>query len=492
MKKFILTTFVFGLLVIGSIGVLPFLIKVAGPGLMKETKPLSGVPFGYREFPIPERSLVAVKLDLPIDVLAGRVNQDFPSVITGVERKDLHKKIKNSQINWTINPGKLSLSNSGKNLSYDIPFTGLANATGNFGAFNIPVKGNADMNGSVRGSLTPTIERDWQVSPNLTTTVQVNHAMASLGKRDAVDARENVLAALNSKIKDAESRIGPSLTHTLNLKTGIQNLWTKAHITKLMIKEPGAWLVFDPVLAQMGPIDYSNPSAVSLTVGMVAQTFITNTEAQNRPPEAVPCLEFLPTAPVSDIRIPIIANLQALNLSLAQQAFLIRSDLGPTLKILHPTIELADEGKFNLSVDLNAQCGIFGDNISGRITVEAQPIVDCQTQSFGFTDVKLTMKSREAMAGAACWIFEEMIVKAIEQELRFDLNDHLPKIETEIQKVVNATKVPEGLELFFENPKITLLGVYTIEKNGWNEPASPGIVFVFGARGDISVKVSKI
>jgi hypothetical protein len=493
MRKFFLTLFVFGFLVFAALAAVPILIKVMGPDLMPDAEPPTGVPFGYREFPIPERSLVAVKLELPVEVLTRMANKDIPSQFTGVERKNLHEKMKDCEIHWRMLPGDLSLSNTGQNLSFNLPLTGSANATGRFGLFKIPVKGHANMRGMITGDFTPTIDSNWQVTPNLTTSFSAHQAIAHLGKKAPMDAREHVEAALRPKIKAEEAKIGPILTKALNMEQGVKNLWTKAHITKLMSKDPEAWLVFDPSLAQMGPIDYSSPSSVSVTIGMVAQTFITNTEAKNRLAESsVPYLNLVPQNPETDIRIPIIANLDALNSSLADETYLVTSRGGASVKVTKPRLELAEKGMINLTLDVNALDGLLGKGISGTVKLHARPLVDCRTQSFGFTDVKLTVETREFLSNAAAWLMGDVLVKAVERDLRIDLNDHLPKVENEIQKVVNSANVPEHLNLEFAKPDVALIGVYTIEKNGWNEAPSPGIVFVFGAKGDISVSLSKL
>lgn len=492
MKKFLLTIFVIGLLVFAAIAAVPILTKVVGPDMMLEAKPPTGVPFGYREFPIPERSILAVKLDLPVSALEDVANRDIPAQLAGVEKKDLHKKIKEGTIQWKMMPGHLTLQNTGHNLAFTLPINGNADATGRFGLFKIRVKGNAGMKGVITGDLTPVIDSDWQVSPNLTTNLNISHAVANYGRNGSKDIRDEVQSALEPKIKAEKAKIGPGLTDALNMQEGVQNLWKKTHLTKLMTKDPASWLVFDPAVAQMGPIDYSNPSSVSVTMGMVAQTFITNTEVGNREAEKIPYLHLVDENPKTELRVPIIANFKALNSSLADDEFVLTSKSGAKTKVSKLKLELADKGRLNLTLDVNTLSGVWGKGLSGTLQLQANPMVDCPSQTLGFTNVKMSVRTREVFSGTAAWLLEEMLVKAIEKELRIDLKEHLPKVENEIYKVVNAAKVPEHIELCFEKPKVELLGVYTIERNAWNEEYSPGIVFVFGAKGDISVKLIKI
>lgn len=492
MKKFLLTMFVLGLLVFAAIAAVPVLIRVVGPDMMPESVPPKGVPFGYREFPIPERSLLAVKLDLPIETLREMANRDIPKQITGSERQDLHKKIKDATIQWRMLPGNLTLQNTGSNLTYKLPLEGNANANGHFGLFKIGIKGNCSMSGSISGNFSPIIDSNWQVTPNLTHSLNITKAVANYGRQGPRDAKAEVEQALRPKINAELAKIGPALTGTLNMKEGVQNMWNKAHLVKLMTKDPDAWLVFDPAMAQMGPIDYSNTESVSITIGMVAQTFITNAEVRDRIAERVPYLNIVPENPVTDLRVPIIANLKALNSSLADDQFMVTTDSGIKIQVTRPGIELAEEGKLNVTLDIKTLTGVMGKGVSATVKLNARPIVDCETQSFGFTDVKMTLQTREFISRSAAWLLEGMLIKAIEKELRIDLNDHLPKVENELFKVINSAKVPEHLELCFENPEVELLGVYTVERNSWNEELNPGIVFVFGAKGDISVKLAKL
>jgi len=106
--------------------------------------------------------------------------------------------------------------------------------------------------------------------------------------------------------------------------------------------------------------------------------------------------------------------------------------------------------------------------------------------------VSLTVETREAVSKTAAWLMEELLVKSIESQVRFDLKEHLPKLEDEIYRVVTSVPVPEQFELHIEKPQVELLGVYTVNRVAWNQDSRPGIVAVLGAQGEINVRMKKL
>ena len=493
MKKFILTLLILGFLALAAvIAAVPYFTKVIGPDMMADIAPPTGVPMGFREFPLPERSVVAIKLELPVEALAQLANKNVPPELKGVERRNLHQKITQGTLQWKMMPGSLIVKNTGRDLAYSLPVRGSAHSTGRFGLLKVRVQGSADMRGAISGRFTPTIDPSWQIRPHLTTSLTVDRAIANLGRMGMVDVRNEVQTVAGPMIQSQVAKIGPGLTKALNLKPGIQKLWNQAHITKKMPKIASASIVFDPGLAEMGPIDYSSPHSLSLTVGMIAQSFISNTETKARQPETLPYLNLVKSNPVTAIRVPIITDLKILNQSLIDRVFLIKTKMGAAAKISQPQLEMGKSGFLNLNMNATALLGSWGNKLTGKIRVQAKPLVDCKTQTLGFTDVKLSVQSKETITGTAVWLFEELLVKAIQKELRIDLKDHLPELEMEIHKVIAATPVPAHTDLYFEKPKVELLGVYTINRTAWNAEKSPGIVFVLGAKGKISVRMNQL
>lgn len=495
MRKFFLALFVLTLITLGIVvAAVPLFTKVLGPQYLLNVDPPSGAPFGDRDFPIPEKSTVAVQLELPVKLLGDLASRNAPRELKGVQRKNLHEKMTDGVVNWRMWPGPVKVNNSGKDLTFFLPVAGDAHCTGKFGRLKINVKGNANVEGVLSGRMQPYISSDWQVVPQIKTLVRIRKANVTFGRSGNIEAKDKIQEAISPIVETEAKKIGPALTKTLKLREGIQKLWNQAHVVREVANEPQTWVVFDPGLAEMGPINYSNPETVSLTVGMVAQSFITNKQPLNRQPENLPPLTPIPSNPKTEIRVPVIADLKNLNDTLAHKTFNIKPPIGPTITISKAAIELANDPGF-LNIRMNVRTASDSGKaygLSGHFWVKAKPIVDCRTQVLGFTDVSLTVETREAVSGTAAWLMEELVVKTIEAEMRFDLKEYLPKLEDEIHKTINSVPVPEQFELSVSKPEVELLGVYTVNRVAWNQDESPGIVAVLGASSDIKVSFRKL
>ena len=486
----------FTILVLATVVVgVPVFTKIYGPDMFLDPlTPVKGLPLGTREYPLPERSVVAIKLELPVSALRENAQTGIPKEFKGVNRENFHKKITEGVTNWRIQPAPLRLQNTGRGLAFQLPFKGEAYSTGRYGILKIRVRGNAHWSGAVSGNFTPTITRAWQVNiPDLNPALSIGHAQINMGRRGSQDGRAEVRAALEPVIRKETNGIGPSLTEALHLKAGVTKLWNQAHVIRQLSGDPVTWVVFDPCQVEMSPIDYSNPASLSITVGLVAQSFLSNTAPINRTPDPLPNIEFRGDRPTTDIRIPIIVNFNALNSYLASRSFAVKPKIGPSFVISNLEVEPGGQPRFlDLVMKVNLPEAELGKAMTGKVRVHGKPIVDCLTQTMGFSDVSMSVDSEETLTGSLAWLLDEMVVQTIERELRLDLKEYLPEMENEIHKVISSAPVPENLELHFDRPEVKLIGAYTVDRKGWNAKPSPGIVFVMGATGKIDVKMRRL
>ncbi len=496
MIKFFTTLSLVTLFALGGVAVaIPVLTKIVWPEmLMSPDSPPRGLPLGHRDFPLPEPSEVAITLSLPLQALTKVADEGIPSQIDGSKFHDFHRKISEGVIHWRVQPGSLALENTGKDIAFQLPFQGEAQSAGRFGLLKVRVNGSGHMSGMIQGRFRPEIRPDWRVLiPDLNPVVTVHQAQMTMGRNRSEDCRDQVRREFTELILRESDQMGPKLTEALNLEEGVGKLWKEAHVTRQLHDDPPAWVVVDPYAIEMSPIDYtSDPSKLSLTVGMVAQSFVTNTQPVQRFPDRVPHLRIRPDRPVTSLRVPIIVNYDSLNRSLAGRTFLIDSGIGATVELNSPRLSSAQNGYLKVEVGARVPQLRFGDTSEVEMIFTGKPIVNCIDQTLGFVDVSLTLKTTEAVSEALAWLFDEVIVETVQRKLRINLEDYLPEMETEIYRVMNSVPVPEGFRLDTKAPKVKLLGAYSVERNGWNEAPNPGIVFVMGATADIAVTVQQL
>ncbi|MDF1756064.1 MAG: DUF4403 family protein [Verrucomicrobiales bacterium] len=493
MKKLFLVLLVLGLIVLAAIGSIPIFTKVVGPRFIQVSPP-TGQAIGEFDAPKSETSVLSVTMDLPVDALAAVMNREAPREISENQKKDFHKRVKNGTLQWKMARGDIALQNTGQGLAFNLPIGGVALAAGMLDAriISLPIQGKADLRGNIMGLLRPTLSENWQMSPNVQPLLKLSQADLSLDPIGTVSARGFIEEAANPIIQREAAKLGPKVIKELDFKADVQKLWDEAHVIEKINDDPSAWIIVDPQRVVLGPVNYSNPSTISVDLSMIAQSFVSNTEADEPVPEPLPNLDLQTTVSPTDIRIPIVANISELNTALQKENISMDTKVGATVNITEPEVQVGQGGRLNISLNIQAGGGAWGRGVSGRIWLEGKPIIDYENQTLGLTEVTLTVESRQALSKAAVWLLEELLVKTIERELRADLKEHIPELEEEIQKFLTSGELPDDIQVIVGNPEVKLLDVYTITRTAEGSEPAPGIVVVLGGKGNIIVRLSDI
>ncbi|MDF1815406.1 MAG: DUF4403 family protein [Verrucomicrobiales bacterium] len=493
MKKLLLSFGVFVLLAGAGSLALPYVLP-SGPRTPVIVEPPDYPPEGIRDAPTTEKSRIAVRLEMPLDALAAAANKNAPDQISGAEQKDFHSRLKNTTIQWLMQPGDISLQNTGQNLAFSLPIRGVARVNGELDAMilRLPIQGDADLGGRVVGTVAPQITTDWVIEPNLQPELILSHADLTLGTIGSISATGMIQDLANPIIKKEAANVGPSIMAGLNLQKNLQRFWDEAHRGEQVSTDPPAWFAFDPSNVSMGPIDYSRPGSLSVTMGMEADSYVSAVPVNLSYPETLPPLDLQLTDPVNDIRVPVIVNIEELNKKLSPRSFSQSFGVAGKATIERPEIRVGRKGFLLFGVSVDADTGKFGRGFTGRIWVEVRPEFDFETQTIRLTDVGLTEKTRQALPRPAVSMIENLVVKSIEKELQADLNRYLPELEKEIQKYLDTASIPEDIEIAIPEPNVQIREFYTVTRTAGNSLPSPGIVVVIGARGDITVKMKTL
>ncbi len=491
MKRLIMLLIVLGTLAVAFVAAVPLFTKWIGPRLIRVPPP-TGDPIGEFDTPKPETSVIAVRVEIPVSALEVAANREAPREIGESERRDFHRRVSNGTLQWQLVRGDISLSNTGRALAFSLPMRGAARATGLLDAriLTLPIDSSADLAGTISGTMEIAIDPNWRILPNLTPTIQLTRADLSLGRIGKVSARSLIEDAATPIIQREAAKLGPDTIGELDLGQELQRLWDEAHVVEKINDDPPAWFIVDPDQVSMGPVDYSVPDRVSCTIAMIARSFVANTPAKAPTPEPLPQLALVATNPVNDLRIPIVAHVSELNKALREERFVVNTGVGARVELSRPEVRVARQGKLNLSLFVEGERGSWGRAISGRIWLEGLPVVDYEAQTLGFTEVSLTVETRQTLSRTAAWLLDEILTKSIERELRADLADYLPEIEEETAKWLATNKVPQEFQLALDNTRVELLDVYTITRPAPGAEPDPGIVVVLGGRGAAAVKLT--
>ena len=242
----------------------------------------------------------------------------------------------------------------------------------------------------------------------------------------------------------------------------------------------------------VAPIDLSQPEQVSLTVGIQSTTYLTNREPTVMTPAPLPEMVPLQGPTATDLNLPVIISMAELNEVLKTESFAIDTGIGTKLDLSGLEAEVGQNGLLNLKLNLKADQSRLGRGVAGAIWVKGRPVINYLDQTLGFTEVELTVETRDKLTGVAAWLLEGYLVKGIEAELRVDLNDYKAELNEEVQKAIAKADLPEGLDLSLKNLEVKLTDIYTITRHTTEGAPDPGIVLVIRATGDVGTRINQL
>lgn len=480
---------------LGLSGVLAVFVgaRILGPKLISVAAP-TGTPIGEFDVPKPETSILAVNLVVPLSLLNETANSRTPERFEGSEVKDFHKRIKNGGYAWDVARGEILFQNNGGGLSFTLPFEGSARIQGDLDAkiFLLPLNGTAEIGGTAGGTLQPEVLPDWQINPNLKPSVAFSKAAVDLGQLGRIDIGDMLGGTLGEYLQKEAGKLAPSLNQSIDLRREVTKLWEQAYISRMVSDDPPVWVNVTPRMLLLGPIDFSQPDQLALTVAVQSETYLSNREPVQSQLAPLPDMQALPGPTGTDLHLPLIVSMNELNEVISEESIEIDTGIGTKLRISGLEAEVGQKGLLNLKLNIEADKSRIGRGVAGSIWVKGRPVINYEDQTLGFTEVELTVETRDKLAGAAAWLLEGLLVRSIEAQLRVDLNNYKAELDEEVQKAISTANLPEGLDVSLQNLEVKLTDIYTITRHASDGAPDPGIVIVIRATGDMSTRINQL
>jgi len=306
-----------------------------------------------------------------------------------------------------------------------------------------------------------------------------------------LEIRELLEAQVNPIVRKEARKLGPKLEKKVDLKKEVQEQWDKWHLVEQISDDPFVWLTVDPLGIQMSPIDYANPEAISTTLAIETRTALTNIEPRAPTPKELPKLKTVESAPKTLLRIPLVVSIAQLNDALRKETFTAETSFGADIQFTGVEAKVGQNGFINFSVDLAAGHSRLGRGVEGKIWLEGKPIIDYDAQTLAFSDVALTVETRDQLTATAAWLLEGVLVKAIQKEMRVDLNRYRDELDEEVEKALQSSKLPEGIEISVKDLEVRLADIYTTTRQFPEGDPDPGVVLVISATGEASSRLTR-
>src|SRR5882757_9509673 len=260
--------------------------------------------------PVPRSSVVMAPVAIALSAIRDAADHAAQRTFTGKAENPVSQILQNADIGWTASRGAISATGGQDVLSLSTPITGTLNVTGSLsakatgavgdaiggllggdigkriGGINIKnLNASAEIKGNVAITARPKIAAAWRIEPNL--AAQVNLGDTSLVVAGArVNVPAQVKPLIDKAVADQLAAVQARMRNDTAFEQNARVQWAKAcrsiplQGTNAGSTLPPLWLELRPTraIAAQPRVD---ASAVTLTLGIEAETRVT--EAQTSP-----------------------------------------------------------------------------------------------------------------------------------------------------------------------------------------------------------------
>ena len=434
--------------------------------------------------PASRASYVMAPVSIALSALRDAADRAAPRNFAGKADNPVSQVLQNADIGWTASRGPISATGAQDVLSLSTPLTGKLNVTGSLsskatgavgdaiggllganaakqiGSINIKAfNASAEIKGLVIITSRPKLAAAWRVEPNL--SAQVNMGDSSIVVAGAkVNVPAEVKPMVDKTVGEQLNAVGQRVRTDPTLERSARVQWAKAcrsmplQGTGPTASLPALWLEFKPTraLAAQPKID---GSAVTVTIGIEADTRITATETKPDCPFPEKITIVPPTPGGVSIAVPIDLPFTDLNTIIeAQVAGKTYPEDGSgaaEVTVKHATIAPAGE-RLLISLDVHAKekKSFFGFGADATIHIWGRPVLDQAQQTLRLTDVELAVESEAAfgLLGAAARAVVPNLQRALLQKMTVDLKPFASNAQKKIAEVVaDLQKNDDGVKI---------------------------------------------
>jgi hypothetical protein len=443
---------------------------------------------------VPRTSSIIAPVAITLAAIRDAADRGTPRNFAGKAANPVEQLLQNADINWTAARGPISAVGTGGVLTLATPLTGTLNITGSLsskvtgavgdvlggllganaakqiGSINIKnINASAEIKGNVAMTARPQLATNWRAEPNLTAQVDLNDTSLTVaGARVSVPAQMKPVIdkAVNDQLAGVEAR----LRNDPALESGARAQWAKLcrsiPLQGAASTLPPLWLEMRPTraIAAQPRID---ASAVTLTLGLEAETRITS--AQTKPDCPFPAtLVIVPPAPGRvSIAVPIDMPLTELSKLLEAQfaGKTFPEDGSGSVDVAVKRAGIAASGDrllISLLVNAKEKKSFFGLGGEATVHIWGRPALDQAQQILRLTDIELAVESEAAfgLLGTAARAAMPYLQTALAEKAVVDLKPFASNAQKRIAAVISDfQKNEDGVRVAAEITTLRLAGI---------------------------------
>jgi uncharacterized protein DUF4403 len=445
--------------------------------------------------PAAKSSVILATVTIPISAIRDLVDRSAARNFAGKADNPVSQILQNADIGWTASRGPISAIGGQDVLSLTSTLTGKLNVTGSLSsrasgavgdAIGSLLGGNAakqiagvnikELNAAaaLKGNVTvtsrPKFAAAWRVEPNLGAEVKLGDTnLAIAGARVNVPAEIKPL--LDKTVGEQIAAAGQRIRNDGSLERNARLQWAKAcRSIPLQVgagggSAPALWLELKPTraIAVQPNVD---ASAVTMTLGVEAETRITPTETTPSCPFPDKISVVPPTAPVVAIGIPVdipFSDITAImEAQLAGKTF-PEDGSGPVSVTVKRASVAASNDRLLISLFVSAkEKSFFGLTGEANVYIWGKPALDQAQQKLRLANLEMAVESEAAfgLLGAAARAVMPHLQRSISEKATVDLKPMLGDTQKMVANAISDLQKNEnGVRVTTEITRLQLADV---------------------------------
>jgi hypothetical protein len=423
--------------------------------------------------PTPRNSTILVPVAISLSAIRDAADRAAPRSFAGKTDNPVSQILQNADIGWTASRGPIAARGAQDVLSLATSLTGTLNATGSLtskvsgavgdalggllggnvakqiGSVNIKsLNASAEIKGNVTITSRPKLAAAWHLEPNLAAQVSLGDtSLAVAGARVNVPAQIKPL--IDKNVAEQIAAVEERLRNDPTLEQNARAQWAKAcrsiplQGTGATSSMPALWLELRPThaIAVQPRVD---ASAVTLTLGIEAETRITPVQTKPDCPFPAKLTIIPPTPGQVSIAVPIDVPFSEIN-QIVEAQFAGRTfpeDGSGAVGVTVKRASVAASGNrllISLLVRANEKESFFGLGGEANVHIWGKPVLDQAQQTLRLTNIELAIESEAAfgLLGAAARAAMPHLQKALSEKAIVDLKPFASNAQKKIAAVIS-------------------------------------------------------
>lgn len=420
----------------------------------------------------PRISSIIAQVAIALPAICDAAERGAPRTFAGKADNPVSQILQNADIGWTASRGPITATGAQDLLSLATPLTGKLDVTGSLSSkatgavgdalgsllggnvakqiasVNIKaLNASAEIKGNVVITSRPKLAAAWRIEPNLAGQVTLGDTNLSLaGAR--IDVPAQVKPLIDKTIADQITAVDAQIHSNPAFEQNARAQWAKAcrsiplQGTGAASTVPALWLELRPTraIAAQPRVD---ASAVTLTLGVEAETRITS--AQTKPDCPFPAkISIVPPTP-GGVSIGVPIDMPFTDISkIVEAQFAGRTfpedGSGPVdVTVKHASVAASgDRLLISLLVNAKEKKSFFGFGGEATVHIWGRPVLDQAQQTLRLTDIQLAVESEAAfgLLGAAARAVMPHLQKALADKATIDLRPFATNAQKKIAAAV--------------------------------------------------------